>query len=310
MALKIFKSAYTSMVTLGVQFPVLGRLSTQSIDNPRIQGKFDLVIDRLLGLSSGQDRLAYAQKVALPCLFLKTVKTTLSNIVREQSETVDDAGRIIADTIKNKGLIYVFGTGHSSLVAKEIYSRAGGLGPIVLITDPVLMMMEGGLKSSQKEREYGIAAELLAKHKPTREDCIIIISNSGRNAVPMEMAEEAKKSGLKVIAITSLKHSRSQAPKVTSGKRLFEIADNVLDNYAPAGDASIKIKGLKPLVAPLSTITGVFLWHLIQISACRQLLAEGSTPPVWMSGNMDDSDTHNQALAQALFEIYGGKLKF
>jgi uncharacterized phosphosugar-binding protein len=237
--------------------------------------------------------------------FEKTIEA-LNKIKDTQGENISQAARFIADTIKNDGLIRPFGTGHSHLVATEIYMRAGGLVPVAPLLEGNLMMHEGGRKSSSLERLTGYAAVLLSLYDVSKNDTLIVISQSGRNSVPVEMAMEGKKRGMKTIAITSLAHSQSVLSRHPSGKRLFEVADLTLDTCTPIGDASVLIEEIDTAIAPLSTICGVFIWHTISIEASKILLSEGVKPPVFMSANAPGGDEHNIEL----FQKYRNRVPF
>ena len=132
--------------------------------------------------------------------FEKTIEA-LNRIKNTQGEKISQAARFIADTIKNDGLIRPFGTGHSHLVATEIYMRAGGLVPVAPLLEGNLMMHEGGRKSSSLERLPGYAAVLLSLYDVSKNDTLIVISQSGRNSVPVEMAMEGKKRGMKKLEL-------------------------------------------------------------------------------------------------------------
>ena len=226
----------------------------------------------------------------------KTVEA-LDKIRLTQKEKIEEAGRLVAETVKKDGLVRPMGTGHSHLPATEMYQRAGGLACVAPLLEGNLMMHEGGRKSGSLERLSGYAAAMLAVNDAESRDLLIIFSQSGRNAVPVETAIEGKRRGLKTVAVTSLAHSRSVLSRAPSALRLFEAADVVIDNCAPIGDACVEIPGMSAAVAPLSTITSVFIWHQIEIAAVKALLAEGVAPPVFVSGNAPGGEAHN-------FEIY------
>ena len=238
-------------------------------------------------------------------LFGKTLEA-LKEIMATQAENISRAADFTAETLKNDGMIRPFGTGHSHLVATEMYMRAGGFVPVVPLLEGNLMMHEGGRKSSALERLPGYAATLLALHDVSSRDTLIVISQSGRNSAPIEMAVEGKKRGMKTVAITSIKHAKSVLSRHSSGKRLFEIADVVIDNCTPTGDAAVEIEEINSAVAPLSTITGSFIWHQIAVLTVRKLLSRGITPPVFKSNNAQGGDEHNIEL----FMKYRDRVKF
>ncbi len=223
----------------------------------------------------------------------KNIMEAITKIQETQGENIQTAAGFVADTLRRDGLIRPFGTGHSHLVATEMYQRAGGLCPVAPLLEGNLMMHEGGRKSGSLERLSGYAAALLGLHDVESKDTLIVISQSGRNCAPVEMAIEGRKRGMKTIGITSLTHSKSVISRVPSGKRLFEVVDVAIDNCAPVGDASVEIERIRSTVAPLSTMTGVYIWHQIQIAAIDILLEEGIEPPVFFSNNAPGGDEHN-----------------
>src|SRR5947208_2455503 len=147
------------------------------------------------------------------------------------------AAALVADALAGGRTFWVFGTGHSHALAEELYGRAGGLADVRAILEPGLMLHEGLQKSSLLERLPGLADVLLEINPLESGDVVLIASNSGRNAVPVEFALGARKRGVKVIDLTSLAHSTATTSRAPGGQRLFETADVVLDNCGVPGDA-------------------------------------------------------------------------
>lgn len=228
--------------------------------------------------------------------YFAKVTETLDFIKTTQMDNILQAGALVADTIRNDGIIRPFGTGHSHLIATEMYQRAGGFGPVMPLLEGNLMMHEGGRKSGALERLPGYAAVLLGLHDVQSRDLLVVVSQSGRNAAPVEMAEECKKRGMKTVAITSLAHSKSVSSRTPGGKRLFEVADVVIDNGTPVGDATVHFEQTGASLAPLSTIAGCFIWHAMAVHAAELLSADGVKPPVFMSGNAPGGDLNNVEL--------------
>jgi uncharacterized phosphosugar-binding protein len=226
-------------------------------------------------------------------VFLEKSTEALKKIFDTQKNKITLAAESVADTIKKDGLIHVFGTGHSHLLALEMYGRAGGLVPVNPILESNLMLHEGVRKSGAMERISGYAASILANVETGKNDTLIIFSQSGRNAVPVEMAMEGKKRGITTVAVTSLAHAKSVLSRHASGLRLFEVADIVIDNACPIGDACLQIDGLSTPIAPLSTIAGAFIVHAITAIAVEKLMAENIKPPIFFSGNAAEGDLHN-----------------
>lgn len=234
--------------------------------------------------------------------YLDAAIALLNEILDTQQEAIQEAGRLCADAIAGGGLIHVFGTGHSHMLAEELYDRAGGLLSVNPILVGDLMLHEGGLRSGPLERLPGLA-EVILDHEPVQPgDVLIVASNSGRNAVPVEMAELARQRGLKVVAITSLQHSRSVESRAPSGKRLIEVVDVVLDNRGPAGDAVLPMPGAPEgmRMAATSTVTGAAIIQAIAAETAAHLAAAGVEVPVLMSANLEGADEHNDRLLRRL----------
>lgn len=230
--------------------------------------------------------------------YFDQVEKLLEEIRVTQGENILKAARLVSDCIAKDGLVHAFGTGHSHILAREISLRAGTLAPVNLIYDPSLagsLQME---KSSYLERLEGYAKILMDYVDPSQEDIFIIISNSGRNAVPVEMALEARKRGHKVIGLTSVAYSRSTTSRHPSGKRLFEIADVVLDNCGKPGDAVLKLPPLDQRLGPTSTITGAYLLNAVMVQAAFNLIERSIEPPVLWSGNLDEGMDRNERIFQ------------
>jgi uncharacterized phosphosugar-binding protein len=157
------------------------------------------------------------------------------------------------------------------------------------------------------EKQEGLAAEILSAHDIRPADAGIVISNSGRNAAPVEMAIEMKRHGIPVIAITSLQHSGSVTPAHAGGTKLMDAADVVLDNGAPYGDAVVRVAALDARIGAVSTVTGAALINSVFILAAEKMLAEGSEPILLPSGNVEDADF---ARIQSAMENYYGRIKY
>ncbi|MEW6201737.1 MAG: SIS domain-containing protein [bacterium] len=238
--------------------------------------------------------------------YYEKVSGMLDRIIHTQREAILRAADIITDSLRRDGILHIFGSGHSHILAEEIYSRAGGLVPVNAMLEGNLMLHEGPMKSTSMERLTGYAAVLLVNARVMPEDSLIIASNSGRNAVPIEMAYEAKKYGIRPIAITSIAHSQSVISRHPSGKRLFEIADVVIDNCGVAGDAAVSVEGLDTAVSPTSTITGAFIVNSIIAAVVENLTRDGVTPPIFRSANTDGSEAHNLSIIQK----YSKRIRF
>jgi uncharacterized phosphosugar-binding protein len=219
--------------------------------------------------------------------YFDAVDAILGRVRDANRSSIPAAASVIADTIGSDGIVQAFGSGHSQLLAIELAGRAGGLAAIQVILDP---------GQGKAETLEGYAATLLRDYELESRDCLIVISNSGRNASPIEMAMIGREHGLKVIAVTAADFSRSVSSRHSSGKRLLDVADVVLDTCGAAGDAAVTLDGLQIDVGPTSTVVGATLLNAVMVEAIAELIRRGMEPPVLVSQNVDGSAEHNAEL--------------
>lgn len=223
------------------------------------------------------------------------VRRSLDAIAESQVEAIDRAAQAVVRTVEADGIVYLFGTGHSHMLCEEGHYRAGGIAAVCPILNSSLMLHEGAVLSTRLERTSGLGPAVLARYGPTERDLLIIFSNSGVNNVPVETAIAAKELGMTVIAVIAADYA-AQAPLGSTGKKLGDIADIVLDNQGPPGDALIEVDDQGLRVGPLSTIAGVFILNAILVEAICRMVASGVVPPVYVSANMPGAAAHNAAL--------------
>lgn len=229
--------------------------------------------------------------------YFQAVQATLDAIVASQLERIDRAAALVSQTIAAGGLVYLFGTGHSHMLAEEGHYRAGGLAAVCPILSPALMLHDGAIASTALERTAGVSAPLVQRYQPTAQDLLFIFSNSGVNTAPVEAAQTAKALGLTVIAVISEAYA-AQAPVGPLGCKLADLADLVLDNHGPPGDALVEVADTGLRTGPVSTIAGAFMLNAILTEATWRLAEQGQTPPVYISSNMPDAIAHNAALVE------------
>jgi uncharacterized phosphosugar-binding protein len=201
-----------------------------------------------------------------------------------QGESIRQSATFVGDTILAGGLVYTFGSGHSQLLSQEVHARAGGLYPVMQIVDPLW---------GRAERIEGLGEILLSGLPLKAGETIFVISNSGRNPEPIEVAMLARQMGLHVIVVTSLTHSMSVTSRHSSGKKLYELGEVVLDTGAPAGDASLSFKGLDVKAGAVSTVLGAAVLNAVMVEAIQYILDKGGKPPVLMSANLDGNEEYN-----------------
>ncbi len=213
---------------------------------------------------------------------------------------LDKAIDLIASAVEHGGVLQAFGTGHSESFAMEIAGRAGGFIPShqIALRDLVLLGTRTDtsiLAGATLERADSIGDELYDLHEFHPADVFLIASNSGVNGSVVGLALRAQAEGHRVIAVTSLEHTTVAAPKHASGKRLAEVADVVIDNRAPYGDATLDLgDGLG--VGPVSSITAAYVGQLLTIGAAARIRAGGAVPPIYVSANVPGGDEHNDVL--------------
>ena len=205
---------------------------------------------------------------------------------------------VIGASIAGGGVVHTFGSGHSELISREIIGRAGGLVCVTGIIDPTGGFIENlpgyGTKLAERyDRQYQLRADEVA----------IVISNSGKNGSPIDVALFAKQKGLTVVALTCMAMTRATPSQHPSGKRLFECADHVLDNGGVLGDAIVEVtEGVRG--GPTSTLIGCSVLNWLMLSVMDWMNAHGHAPPVLLSQNLPGAIEHNRALGRK----YQGRL--
>lgn len=222
--------------------------------------------------------------------YFQTIQNQLAEIHCTQRASLEQAADWVASALMQEKFIYTFGSGHSHTLAEEMFYRAGGLARCIPILDENLMVHKSASAGTDWERKEGYAAEVLKRYSLGAGDVLFVVSNSGRNAVPIEMAMEANKRGAKVIAISSTKHSGTFASRHSSGKKLADVAHLVIDNCSVAGDAVVQIAGLAQKVGPTSTITSAFILNSIIAEAVARITATGATVEIYPSINTDSGE--------------------
>jgi len=227
--------------------------------------------------------------------YLDVVMHQIEQIRMTQGERIREAARRIADAIGRGHDLYVFGAGHAGIVAEESFYRAGGFMLANPIFAPGLTLdVRPVTVTTEMERMPGYASVILRSTRLTAGDVLIIHSCSGRNAVPVEIAIEARRRRVAVIAITSLVYGNAVSSRAPSGLRLFEVADVVIDNAGIPGDAVVTLPGTDTRFGPTSTVTGVAILNSVLAEAVSLLLASGEEPPVFVSANLDGADEINR----------------
>jgi uncharacterized phosphosugar-binding protein len=230
--------------------------------------------------------------------YWQIVGQQLAAIQKDEKRRIEIASEWIAEALMKGRFIYVFGSGHSHTLAEEALYRAGGLVRAVAILDENLMVHKSAIASTEWERKEGYAAQVLARYPVTEGDVLLVVSSSGRNPVPVEMAMEGKKRGAKIIALTSMQYSSSMPSRHSSGKKLMDVADLVIDNHSVPADAAVEIENFSTKVAPTSTVTCAFIWNSIVARAVELVVNQGGKPEVWTSANSKGENLNEGYIAK------------
>lgn len=224
----------------------------------------------------------------------RAIEKLLNEIEKLEEPRVSAAANAMKSSIDGGGLVYVFGSGHSGILAEEAFHRAGGLVPVYPVLHSFLSPHTTPKISGKLERLEGLAPILFARCGARQGDMMWIASNSGINAAAIEVAQECKKNGITTVAVTSLEHSKATPSRHSSARKLYELCEIVIDNHCPPGDALVEMHGVR--VAPGSTIANSFVYNWALTMACEQWASEGKSLPVYLSANIPQGDSHNEKL--------------
>jgi uncharacterized phosphosugar-binding protein len=213
-------------------------------------------------------------------LALKLIET----VSEKSAPAIEQTAEAIAQAILSGNQLFVFGSGHSALIARDAAGRAGGLVPVTIIEDVI---------DGDAERVEGFARIIASRYALEAGSVLIVISNSGINAVPIEMAQLGKDLGLTVVAITSLPHSQSVETRHSSGKKLYEVADIVIDTHGERGDALLPVPGSEYRTGALSTMIGCAIVQAITVETVKRISDQGEAAPILVSANVPEGREHN-----------------
>ena len=240
--------------------------------------------------------------------YVAAMRSVIDRVVVDTATEVDKAAELVAEALRRNGVIQAFGTGHSEAFAMEVAGRAGGLIPTnrIALRDLVLYgdAPREVLADGRLERDPMVARRLYELAAPHPEDIFVMASSSGINGSVVEFALVVKEHGHDLIAVTSVEHSSRVAPRHPSGKRLADIADVVLDNGSPYGDALLPLEGGGSVCA-VSSITAALLAQLMVAEVVRRTQAAGEVAPIYLSANVPGGDEHNDVLESR----YAGRLR-
>ncbi|USQ88949.1 SIS domain-containing protein [Streptomyces phaeoluteigriseus] len=219
----------------------------------------------------------------------------LQRVRDEEAAAVEAAGVLLADTVASGGRLFAFGAGHSSLAAQDVVYRAGGLALMNLLAVPGVVGVDvtPATLGSALERVDGLASAVLDTSPVRAGDALVIVSLSGRNALPVEMALHARALGVKVIGVTSVAYATETKSRHVSGTFLKDHCDLVLDSKIAVGDAELTLDTVPAPFAPASTVVTAALLQAVMATAAASLAARGIEPPLLRSGNIDGGHEWN-----------------
>ena len=251
--------------------------------------------------------------------YLDQAQSILDCIRATQTEAIERAAELCTQTIAGDGLVHLFGTGHSRIFVEEMFPRHGsfpGFHPIVelsLTYHNLVVGSNGQRQAMFLEHVEGFGNVIMRNFVFAQPDCFILFSNSGINEVVIDVALEAKRQNLPVIAVVSVDHCTSSKALHSTGKKLTDIADIVIDNCTPAGDALVRVDGLEDPVGPGSTIGAAAVTNALKCLIAEKLTALGKPPIVLTSSFFIGSEASKKRFDECyddyrdrVQKVYGG----
>lgn len=235
--------------------------------------------------------------------YFRRLYDLIEEMLGSQGANIETAARWMAETLTAGGVVHIFGSGHSHMVAEEVFHRAGSLMPMNPMLDPNLTFL-GHLNATLLERASGYGKIVVDSHDIREGEVVIVVSNAGVNPVPIEVARVARARGARTIAITSIANYRDVPSRDSSGSRLGDVADLAIDSNVPNGDALISLPGLETPVGGASSVVGIAIINAIIVETAAQMLKLGVQPPVIPSMNVPGGDEQMKALVAQ----YGDRL--
>ncbi|MEN6593533.1 MAG: SIS domain-containing protein [Clostridiaceae bacterium] len=220
------------------------------------------------------------------------VRALMDEAQKTDMEAIHAAAALVAETVMRGGIVQAFGCGHSRAAAMEIAMRAGGLVPVKLIDEP---------SQGRYEKVPGVGTAFMSQYDARPGDLFVIITNSGVNPMPVEVAQHARKLGCKVIALTAVEVCGS-TPVKEGAKRITELADVVLDLHSRYGDAAIEVEGVPTRVCGTSSILSAYLLNGVMLEAIETMVQKGFQPPVLLSGNIAGGEEQGRKLIMQYYD--------
>jgi uncharacterized phosphosugar-binding protein len=246
--------------------------------------------------------------------YLDAAQAILDRIRATQLQVVDQAAEICANSIAGGGLVHLFGTGHSRMMIEELFPRHGsfpGFHSIVELSLTYHNQVVGANGQRQAmflEHVEGLGKVIMRNFVFAAPDSFIVFSNSGVNEVVVEVALEARQRRLPLIVVVSLEHCRASTPRHSSGQRLIDLADVVIDNCTPAGDAMVRVEGLADPVGPGSTVGAATVTNMLKCLVADKLTRRGQPPKVLTSSYFIGLDASRQRFEET-YDDYRARMR-
>jgi len=237
--------------------------------------------------------------------YFREIESLMKKVIQEEQQSVEKIAAEMTKRLSLGGIVQLFGSGHSHLIAEEPFFRAGGLVPVRPIIVESLMLHNGASQASKNEKDPEFTRKFAGQLDIRAEDVVVIISTSGRNVVPIDVAYIAKECGAYVVSLQSLTYNASEQPsKHHSGNRLEDVAEAVLNTHVTVGDGLLLSEGTP--YAPASGVIGNMLLHATFSRVIGIMIESGIEPPIFKSANLDGSSVHNEQM----IATYGKRIKF
>ena len=227
--------------------------------------------------------------------YLDKAAELLERLRATNRDNIKAAAEIMAQAAVDGHSLYFWGGPHSSLPVQDIFYRAGGNAMVNAVFTPGLSLEEGPIRiTSFLERAEWYGKAFLAQIGAEAGDVILLVSTSGRNAFPIEMAMAAKEAGLKVVGMTSMNYTTAFPSRHSSGKKMYEFCDVVLDNLTVPGDAVLEDERLPQKVGPTSGWIGCLLLQTLMVQVAELMHEKGMIPPIYIAANVDGHDDYRE----------------
>lgn len=235
--------------------------------------------------------------------YFRRLYDVLEDVLGTQGEAIETAARWMAESLAAGGVVHLFGSGHSHMVAEEVFHRAGSMLPLNPMLDANLTFL-GHVNATLLERSAGYGQVVVGSHDIRKGEVVIVSSNSGVNPVPIEAALAARERGARTVSITSYEHYQNAPSRMDSGQRLGDVTDITIDTRVPHGDALVEVTGVTAAVGGASSVIGIAIVNALVVEAAAIMVKMGVTPPVIPSMNVPGGDEQMEELVAR----YGDRL--